>query len=173
MDALKASLRRAIDRNVKSKSSTQGCTSEEVEVHPDILFEKEFRKVNLGLNDDIKNEYSKRQSNDKSPTDKQNSLSIVPPFYVGLPPENDDLRQKLREEARAQFLQRRSKALLDNEELKALYSLLEANSSSNKTFTSDGNAGGSNLSSLETNLPGKIMLRRNSGILVSGLMLTK
>ena len=140
----------AIDKNLSSKvSRQQGDASAKIEVHPDILFEREFRKVNLGLKD----EPCKKQSGDLK--DTPNSLTIVPPFYVGLPPENDDLRQKLREEARAQFLQRRSKALLDNEELKALYSLLEANASSTKTFPSDGNAGGSNLSSLETNVPGK------------------
>ena len=52
----------------------------------------------------------------------------MPKFYSGLPAETDELKQKLREEARAQFLQRRSRSLLDNEELKKLYSILEAQS---------------------------------------------
>lgn len=42
------------------------------------------------------------------------------------------LAQKLREETRAQFLQKKSKELLDNSELKHLWSLLEkTNGSSN------------------------------------------
>ena len=32
-------------------------------------------------------------------------LEILPRFYTGLPAETDELKQKLREEARAQFLQ--------------------------------------------------------------------
>ena len=52
---------------------------------------------------------------------------LIPTFFRALPPEDDVLRQKLREEARAEFLQRRSKALLDNEELKRLWTLLDSN----------------------------------------------
>lgn len=76
----------------------------------DEYFLEEFTKVNLN----------------GKPLDKK--LEILPKFYSGLPPEFDELKQKLREEARAQFLQRRSRSLLDNEELKKLYSILEANS---------------------------------------------
>ena len=151
MNSLKESLRKAIDRNLALQESQKGANINDED--EDILFEKEFRKVNLGLKDS-ENEKCNEQSHETNTKHSPCTLSIVPPFYVGLPPENDDLRQKLREEARAQFLQRRSKALLDNEELKALYSLLEANSSSSKSCTSDGNAGGSTLSSLETNVPG-------------------
>ena len=57
------------------------------------------------------------------------SKEMIPTFFVNLPHEDDVLQQKLREEARAEFLQRRSKALLDNEELKRLWSLLDANAS--------------------------------------------
>ena len=32
-------------------------------------------------------------------------LEILPRFYTGLPAETDELKQKLREEARTQFLQ--------------------------------------------------------------------
>ena len=42
--------------------------------------------------------------------------SVIGKFYNQLPCESDELGQKLREEARAQFLQRRSKELLDNDE---------------------------------------------------------
>ena len=52
---------------------------------------------------------------------------LIPTFFRALPLEEDVLRQKLREEARAEFLQRRSKALLDNEELKRLWTLLDSN----------------------------------------------
>ena len=152
MDSLKASLRNAIERNLKNQVLPKGSESIKKTENPDILFEKEFRKVNLGINETSLDEVPNKNSNAISTALKP--LNVVPPFYVGLPPENDDLRQKLREEARAQFLQRRSKALLDNEELKALYSLLEANASSSKTLSSEGNAGGSNLSSLETNMAG-------------------
>ena len=155
MESLKESLRKAIERNNSSKGlQKQDNAVSNKEEDPDVLFEKEFRKVNLGLADIDQGDICKDQSKDISTNSVKCPLNIVPPFYVGLPPENDDLRQKLREEARAQFLQRRSKALLDNEELKALYSLLENNASASKALYGDGNAGGSNLSSLETNVPG-------------------
>ena len=50
---------------------------------------------------------------------------IIPVFHRPLPKEDDALQQKLREEARAQFLQRRSKLLLDNAELKELWVVLD------------------------------------------------
>lgn len=46
-------------------------------------------------------------------------------IYLQLPKENEILPQKLREETRALFLQRRSRQLLDNNELKALWVLLD------------------------------------------------
>ena len=52
--------------------------------------------------------------------------SLIPPFFDRLPADDDLLGQKLREEARAEFLQRRSRALLDNEELKRLWTLLDS-----------------------------------------------
>uniref|UniRef100_T1J5W6 Serine/threonine-protein phosphatase 2A regulatory subunit B'' subunit gamma n=1 Tax=Strigamia maritima TaxID=126957 RepID=T1J5W6_STRMM len=50
------------------------------------------------------------------------SYNVIPRFYfkVSLPGEDDVMSQKLREETRAAFLQRRSKELLENEELKIL-----------------------------------------------------
>ena len=53
------------------------------------------------------------------------SLKAIPRFYIKPPGEEDVLQQKLREEARAAFLQRRSEQLLDNDELKALYVTLD------------------------------------------------
>ena len=157
MESLKASLRKAIDKNLAANTNSNRNEVSDDTLHPDALFEKEFRKINLGLKDS-EDETSVQSNESKT---KCAALSVVPPFYVSLPPENDDLRQKLREEARAQFLQRRSKALLDNEELKALYSLLESNASSTKAAIGDGsgNTGGSNPSSLETPLPGKHFIR--------------
>ena len=67
------------------------------------------------------------------------SREIIPTFFQKLPQEDDVLLQKLREEARAEFLQRRSKALLDNDELKQLWSLLDANAS---TVDTPARAGG-------------------------------
>jgi serine/threonine-protein phosphatase 2A regulatory subunit B'' len=49
---------------------------------------------------------------------------VIPQFYFKLP-EHNSLAIKLREESRTQFLQKRSKELLDNAELKTLWSLLE------------------------------------------------
>ena len=63
----------------------------------------------------------------KNVGDRHQNGDLIPTFFRALPPEEDVLRQKLREEARAEFLQRRSKALLDNEELKRLWTLLDSN----------------------------------------------
>merc|ERR1719189_1635212 len=54
------------------------------------------------------------------------SYRVIPQFYKSPPAEEDVLQQKLREEARAQFLQRRSKMLLDNAELKELWVVLDS-----------------------------------------------
>jgi len=108
MESLKASLREAI----ATASKVQQTVPDD-----DTLFEREFRRVNLG--DDGKGEDS--------------SAAVIGKFHNHLPCESDDLGQKLREEARAQFLQRRSKELLDNDELKALYALLESNAGTRPT----------------------------------------
>ena len=96
--AFKGALKRAIERNIAPTKTD------------DEYFLEEFMKVNLKGENPLKNG------------------EIIPKLYSGLPPEDNDLKQKLREEARAQFLQRRSKSLLDNEELKKLYSTLESHS---------------------------------------------
>lgn len=56
---------------------------------------------------------------------KEPNYKIIPKFYQKLPSSEDILLQKLREEARAMFLQRKSKDLLDNDELQALWAVLE------------------------------------------------
>ncbi|XP_064004921.1 serine/threonine-protein phosphatase 2A regulatory subunit B'' subunit gamma isoform X3 [Pogoniulus pusillus] len=48
------------------------------------------------------------------------SYTNIPRFYYRLPAEDEVLLQKLREESRAVFLQRKSRELLDNEELQDL-----------------------------------------------------
>ncbi|CAG0926126.1 unnamed protein product, partial [Notodromas monacha] len=52
----------------------------------------------------------------------------VPPFFYRVPTDDEILRQKLREEARAIFLQRRSRNLVDHDELKELWILLDKHS---------------------------------------------
>ncbi|KAJ9589489.1 hypothetical protein L9F63_017306 [Diploptera punctata] len=53
------------------------------------------------------------------------SYNAIPKFYFKLPKEDEILSQKLREESRAIFLQRRGQQLLNNNELKALWVLLD------------------------------------------------
>lgn len=53
------------------------------------------------------------------------NYKVIPKFYFKLPKDDEFLLQKLREEARAVFLQRRSKDLLDNEELQNLWVTLD------------------------------------------------
>lgn len=55
------------------------------------------------------------------------SFKVIPYFYHKLPKSTDVLAQKLREEARTLFLQKRSKELLDNNELKVLWNILQKN----------------------------------------------
>uniref|UniRef100_A0A8C6SMW3 Protein phosphatase 2, regulatory subunit B'', gamma n=1 Tax=Neogobius melanostomus TaxID=47308 RepID=A0A8C6SMW3_9GOBI len=57
--------------------------------------------------------------------DKDASYKNIPRFYYRLPAEDEILLQKLREESRAVFLQRKSRELLDNEELQNLWFLLD------------------------------------------------
>ncbi|KFM78467.1 Serine/threonine-protein phosphatase 2A regulatory subunit B'' subunit gamma, partial [Stegodyphus mimosarum] len=57
----------------------------------------------------------------------QSSSYSIPKFYYKVPFEEDNLQQKLREEARAVFLERKNRELLDNEDLKDLWMLLEQN----------------------------------------------
>ncbi|XP_014484205.1 PREDICTED: serine/threonine-protein phosphatase 2A regulatory subunit B'' subunit gamma-like isoform X2 [Dinoponera quadriceps] len=57
--------------------------------------------------------------------DNDSTYKVIPKFYFKLPKEDEVLPQKLREETRALFLQRRSRQLLDNNELKALWVLLD------------------------------------------------
>jgi len=114
---LKASLRAAIDRNQSENVLSPRATDDE-------LFEREFRRVNLGEGDN---------SGSSSHITSEGDHRVIAKFFNELPLETDEIGQKLREEARAQFLQRRSKELLDNDELKSLYSLLESNAGTQST----------------------------------------
>jgi hypothetical protein len=105
VDDLKAALNRIVAKNEKKNIAENKC---ELEKTDDDYFLEEFQAVNL--------------------SGRKLEESKIPRFYSVLPSENDELKQKLREEARAQFLQRRSRSLLDNDELKRLYSILESNS---------------------------------------------
>lgn len=58
---------------------------------------------------------------------KPDTYNVIPRFYHKLPRSNDMIAQKLREEARTLFLQKRSKELLDNNELKLLGNILQKN----------------------------------------------
>lgn len=68
-------------------------------------------------------------TNESTVDEKKNSNTyrVIPTFHSKLPKSNDLLAQKLREEARTLFLQKRSKELLDNNELRTLWSLLQQN----------------------------------------------
>lgn len=60
---------------------------------------------------------------------KNSNSKSIPRFYYRLPAEDEVLQQKLREESRAVFLQRKSRELLDNEELQNLWFLLDKHQS--------------------------------------------
>ncbi|XP_069691115.1 serine/threonine-protein phosphatase 2A regulatory subunit B'' subunit gamma-like isoform X2 [Periplaneta americana] len=70
--------------------------------------------------------YSERK---KKETQKDATYFAIPQFYFKLPRDDEVLSQKLREEARAIFLQRRGRQLLNNNELKALWVLLDKHQS--------------------------------------------
>ncbi|KAI8432870.1 hypothetical protein MSG28_013797 [Choristoneura fumiferana] len=67
----------------------------------------------------------------------EESYKKIPKFYYKLPRPDEVLSQKLREEARAQFLQKKSKELLDNSELKHLWGLLEKSNGSYSMANND------------------------------------
>ncbi|CAH2231728.1 jg14310 [Pararge aegeria aegeria] len=68
---------------------------------------------------------------------EEETYKKIPKFYFKLPNRDDILAQKLREETRAQFLQKKSKELLDNSELKHLWSLLEKSNVTNTSITKE------------------------------------
>uniref|UniRef100_A0A8C5BAK1 Protein phosphatase 2, regulatory subunit B'', gamma n=1 Tax=Gadus morhua TaxID=8049 RepID=A0A8C5BAK1_GADMO len=69
--------------------------------------------------------FTKYYSEWKAGSNRDSSYKKIPRFYYRLPAEDEVLLQKLREESRAVFLQRKSRELLDNEELQNLWFLLD------------------------------------------------
>ncbi|XP_054262977.1 serine/threonine-protein phosphatase 2A regulatory subunit B'' subunit gamma-like isoform X1 [Macrosteles quadrilineatus] len=65
------------------------------------------------------------QLNPKKNVVDDQSYSAIPRFYYKVPKEEELLPHKLREDARAMFLQMRTRQLPDNNELKALWILLD------------------------------------------------
>lgn len=63
--------------------------------------------------------------NTPTPEPVHGTYRTIPQFFHKLPKSGENVPQKLREEARTLFLQKRSQELLDNTELKALWGLLE------------------------------------------------
>nr|CAD7262999.1 unnamed protein product [Timema shepardi] len=86
-----------------------------------------LKKIDKTENERRESEYFSKyyEEGKKGKDDPKESYSVIPKFYYKLPREEDVLAQKLREEARAIFLQRRGKQLLNNTELKALWVLLD------------------------------------------------
>ncbi|XP_065160717.1 serine/threonine-protein phosphatase 2A regulatory subunit B'' subunit gamma-like [Atheta coriaria] len=81
---------------------------------------KSTKDENLNLEQELYEKYL----GDNGVSLKEEILPI-PRFHHRLPKEDEPLRQKLREETRSNFLQRRSRHLLDNAELKSLWTLLD------------------------------------------------
>ncbi|XP_072948344.1 serine/threonine-protein phosphatase 2A regulatory subunit B'' subunit gamma-like [Epargyreus clarus] len=111
-DDLKNRLRKYIKKLDETNTSTTREESEKTEI------------------DTFKQLYKPRLDGEK------HSYNKVPKFFFKLPRPDEVLAQKLREETRAQFLQKKSKELLDNSELKHLWSLLEK---SNGSYTMANN----------------------------------
>uniref|UniRef100_A0A182RB76 Serine/threonine-protein phosphatase 2A regulatory subunit B'' subunit gamma n=1 Tax=Anopheles funestus TaxID=62324 RepID=A0A182RB76_ANOFN len=88
----------------------------------DILFQKYRTELANSGSSKSPVQAQKQTQNDDPAVD---SYRYIPRFHFELPKSADSLAQKLREEARTLFLQKRSKELLDNGEFKLLWSLLE------------------------------------------------
>lgn len=82
---------------------------------------------NIDENDDDDGDGKNDDEHDTNDIESNPSYAVIPVFYHKLPKSTDRLAQKIREEARTLFLQKRSKELLDNAELKMLWNLLQKN----------------------------------------------
>ncbi len=115
MEELKERLRQAAEEEAKKRSKE--------EEDEDGLFGAAYLRL--------------RGERDKdNPPSSSFSSCLIPRFFSVPPAEGDALGHKLREEARAEFLQRRSRSLLDNEELKGLWALLDAHAESSSSSSS-------------------------------------
>ncbi|KAK7836003.1 hypothetical protein U0070_004094 [Myodes glareolus] len=84
------------------------------------------KKSEQELKDEEMDLFTKYYSEWKGGSKNTNEFyKTIPRFYYRLPAEDEVLLQKLREESRAVFLQRKSRELLDNEELQNLWFLLD------------------------------------------------
>ncbi|XP_039288464.1 serine/threonine-protein phosphatase 2A regulatory subunit B'' subunit gamma isoform X1 [Nilaparvata lugens] len=115
---LKSALKSAIEAK-KKRHNPEAALEKEIEI-----FKRNYT--------DIKN--------NKSSIDQQ-SYARIPKFYYKLPKKDEILAQKLREEARDIFLKKKSKELLDNNELQAFWALLikyqSSNVSPNSSFSGE------------------------------------
>eukprot|EP00112_Aurelia_sp_Birch-Aquarium-sp1_P015360 Seg3398.4 transcript_id=Seg3398.4/GoldUCD/mRNA.D3Y31 product="Serine/threonine-protein phosphatase 2A regulatory subunit B'' subunit gamma" protein_id=Seg3398.4/GoldUCD/D3Y31 len=101
-------------KELKEKENKPTKTAEEIAKEDEELFKQFYEKCKTST---CKNEDEHAKEDELKPQ--------IPRFYFKLPSEDDALQQKLREESRAVFLQRRSRELLDNDELHELWNLLE------------------------------------------------
>ena len=100
----KSKLRAALESSEPSKKEDESTKKEEIDM-------KVFDEIyNAGKGASSKTAESYKQ---------------IPRFYFRLPNDDEVLLQKLREESRAVFLQRKSRELLDNNELQHLWFLLD------------------------------------------------
>ncbi len=118
MEELKERLRQAAAEAAKKRSKV----SKEEEEDEDVLFGTAYLRL--------------KGERDKDNPSSSSSSCLIPRFFSVPPAEGDALGHKLREEARAEFLQRRSRSLLDNEELKGLWALLDAHAESSSSSSS-------------------------------------
>uniref|UniRef100_A0A2K5P8S4 Serine/threonine-protein phosphatase 2A regulatory subunit B'' subunit gamma n=1 Tax=Cebus imitator TaxID=2715852 RepID=A0A2K5P8S4_CEBIM len=83
---------------------------------------KQTKKSEQELKDEEMDLFTKYYSEWKGGRKNTNEFyKTIPRFYYRLPAKDEVLLQKLREESRAVFLQRKSRELLDNEELQNLW----------------------------------------------------
>ena len=118
---LESHLRKAAPKNMANSDSQDGEKNDILEAATSSKHEEEVDK--------LFEEYYCKWKNITPGASEENAVNQLPKFYRKLPSEDDQLQQKLREESRAMFLQRRSRELLDNEELKQLWVLLDKNQS--------------------------------------------
>ncbi|KAL1380604.1 hypothetical protein pipiens_014060 [Culex pipiens pipiens] len=119
MNGFREKLLANLDKSKESDIRAQQAATKTDDEIEDILFQR-YREELAG-NARLKQVIERGKSSD--------TYRFIPQFHFELPKNSDGLAQKLREEARTLFLQKRSKELLDNNELKLLWSLLESHHS--------------------------------------------
>ncbi|XP_054725958.1 serine/threonine-protein phosphatase 2A regulatory subunit B'' subunit gamma-like isoform X1 [Anastrepha obliqua] len=97
-----------------------------MELDPDIV--KEFENLEVSTEKPSEEElcsFDEEAPLKATPQLQHHTYSTIPKFFHAPPPAHNALRQNLRKEAHSLFLQKRSQELLDNDELGALWTLLE------------------------------------------------